>query len=66
MDMNIGPTPEGATNQFQRWVAWMKIVQQLMPQKQGQGKGRPPSGNQPPHQVQKGGAGGRSVVAESK
>jgi hypothetical protein len=65
MDMNIGPTPQGATNQFERWVHWMKLVQQLMPQKQGQ-KGRPPSGNAPPHQVQKGGVGGRSTVVESK
>jgi len=66
MDMNIGPAPTGTTNQFDRWKAWMKIVSELMPQKGQAQKGRPPSGNQPPHQVQKGGPGGRSVVSESK
>jgi hypothetical protein len=64
MDMNIGPTPEGTANQFDRWKAWMKIVKEMMPQPQGGGgKGRPPSGGAPPHLQQKG---GRQTVAESR
>jgi len=65
MDMNIGPQPEGAADQMQRWVAWMKMVKELLPQ-QGGGKGqqgRPPSGGAAPHLVNKG---GRQTVAESR
>jgi hypothetical protein len=61
MDQNIGATPPGATNQLQRWVAWMKMVRELMPQPQGKGAGRPPSGNAPPHMAK-----GGQTVAESK
>lgn len=61
MDQNIGPTPEGAADQFQRWVKWMQIVQKVMGQGQQPQKGRPPSGHQPPHMAK-----GGSTIAESK
>jgi len=66
MDQNIGPTPEGTSNQFQRWVKWMEIVKTVMGGMQGgqgKGAGRPPSGGAAPHLVQKG---GRQTVAESR
>jgi len=64
MDMNIGPEPPGTKNQLERWVAWMKMVKELMPQPQGKGGGRPPSGGAPPHMQQK--ANGRQTVSESR
>lgn len=64
MDMNIGSTPQGTSNQLERWVAWMKMVKDLMPQQGGKGQqGRPPSGGAAPHLVNKG---GRQTVAESR
>lgn len=64
MDMNIGPTPEGTSNQLQRWKKWMEMVKELMPQGGGKGQqGRPPSGGAPPHLANKG---GRQTVAESR
>jgi len=63
MDMNIGPTPEGTANQLDRWKKWMEMVKELMPQQQGKGAGRNPSGGAAPHLVQKA---GRQTVAESR
>lgn len=66
MDMNIGPTPPGSANQFDRWKAWMKIVKETMGEMGGGqgGAGRPPSGHAPPHMKQR--PNGSTTVAESK
>jgi hypothetical protein len=63
MDITIGSEPPATKDIMARWVAWMKLVGEIMPQKPGQGAGRKPSSHAAPHIVNKG---GRQTVAESR